>query len=187
MCENKPLKNVFTFKYLGTLFTADGLHSYDIKAKIARAYERCGQLRKIFDSPALNIQLKLRIYIAGVCSLITFGSETWNLSPRELRRLNNANSVMLSRITGKSFQEEARACSTSFNLVRSIRRRRLKWLGQILRKGESSMAYQAILDQRMMNRPGNLTMDAPPHSSMTELENLAKDKALWTTYVLRIR
>ena len=149
-CESKPLKNVSTSKYLGTLFTADGLHSYDNKAKIARAYERCGQLRKIFDSPAPSIQLKLRIYIVGVCSLITFGSETsWNLSPRELRQLNNANSLMLSHITGKSFQEEARPWSTSFNLVRSIRRPRLKWLDQILRKAETNMTYQAILEHSM--------------------------------------
>ena len=56
-----------------------------------------------------------------------------------IQRLNNANRLMLSRITGKHFQNEVSPyTSTSFNLVRSIRRRRLKWLGQILRKGEAS-------------------------------------------------
>ena len=63
LCEGKPLENVFSFKYLGNLFTANGLHSYDIKVRIAQTQVRCGKLRSIFDSPA---QLKIRPYIETV-------------------------------------------------------------------------------------------------------------------------
>ena len=174
-CEGKALENVFTFKYLGSLFAANGQHSYDIKARIAKAQVRCGQLRSIFDSPKLNVQLKIRLYIAAICSLMTFGSETWDLTPAACRLLNNANSLMLARITGKSIREEARTCTTSFNFVHNVRRRRLKWLGKILRSGEEKLTYNAIIEQHQMNRPGNLLMDAPPHSSLTELQLLSQD------------
>ena len=81
----------------------------------------------------------------------------------------NTMKQCVTLITGKSIRDEARACTTTFNLVRNIRRRRLKWLGKILRNGEDKLTYNAILDQHSMDRPVNLLMDAPPHSSVTEL------------------
>jgi hypothetical protein len=57
-CEDKPLKNVFKFTYLGTVFAADGLHDYDIASRIARAQTRCGQLRNILHSEDLNVKIK---------------------------------------------------------------------------------------------------------------------------------
>ena len=94
---------------------------------------------------------------------------------------------MLSRITGQSIREEARSNTTSYNLVCSIRRRRLKWLDKILRGGEGKLVYNAILDQYQMGRPGSLLMDAPPHSSVTELQFLSQDKKAWNRHVLSIR
>ena len=92
--------------------------AYSIEARIAQAQVRCGQLRHIFDDSTLNLGLKIRLYIVSVCSIMTFGAETWDLNKKLRRRLNTVNSVMLARISGKSIQEEARHCSTSFNLVK---------------------------------------------------------------------
>ena len=39
-CDGEVLKNVFRFKYLGTIFTADVNQKYDIKVGIAKAYVR---------------------------------------------------------------------------------------------------------------------------------------------------
>ena len=64
LCEGKPLANVFSFKYLGNLFAANDLHNYDIKVRITQTQVRCGQLRSILDSPALSVQLKIRLYTA---------------------------------------------------------------------------------------------------------------------------
>ena len=52
-CEDKEIDNVFKFKYLGSIFAADGLQEYDIQSRIAQVMSRCGQLRQIFDSPHL--------------------------------------------------------------------------------------------------------------------------------------
>ena len=40
MCENVPLDNIAIFKYLGTLFPADGKQIYNINARIAQAFSR---------------------------------------------------------------------------------------------------------------------------------------------------
>jgi len=80
LCEGKPLDNVFDFKYLGTMFNAPADQTMDVKVRIARAMKRCGQLRNILDSKIIGMKLKLRLYEASVCSLLTFGCETWTLN-----------------------------------------------------------------------------------------------------------
>ena len=108
-------------------------------------------------------------YEAAVCSLLTYGCETWDLNEKVMRQINGANSVMLARITGRHFREEANYRTTSFNLVQSIRRRRTKWVGEILRNGPDHHIHRALEVQREMALPGNLFMDCPPHRSLDEL------------------
>ena len=69
LCKNIKLENVFSFKYLGTLFTADGNQIFDIKRRIALAMTQCGKLKHIFNSPVISLRLKLRLYDAAICSI----------------------------------------------------------------------------------------------------------------------
>ena len=140
---------------------------------------RCGRLRSIFDSEVITPNLKLRLYEAAVCSLMTYGCETWNLDEKTKKKLNGANSRMLARITGKPIPQEARPASTSLNLVRKIRMRRHRWLGHILRLSPESLAFQAVAIQSQMNMEGNLLMDAPPSTDIADLARQAKDRARW--------
>ena len=65
-CEGEALKNVFKFKYLGTLFAANGLQCYDIDKRIATAKARCGKLRKIFDSKCICIVINNAVSFKNV-------------------------------------------------------------------------------------------------------------------------
>ena len=73
-CDGAPIQNVFRFKYLGTVFSADAQQSHDIKVRIAQAFDRCGKLRHVFDAPNLSIDLKIRLYQAAICSILTYGA-----------------------------------------------------------------------------------------------------------------
>ena len=179
VCDGATLKNVFRFKYLGSVFTADAKQKYDIKTRIAKALSRCGELRNVLDSRDISTKLKIRLYQAAVCSILTYGCETWRLTPPVMRQINGANSKMLARFTGKSIPQEARPISCSYNLVRHIRQRRMKWLGDILRAGPERITYQAVEQQRRLGLPGNLLMDAPPHTTLEELATKARDRGLW--------
>ena len=123
---------------------------------------RCGQLSNILNSDKISLDLKLRLYEASVLSLLTFGCETWTLSPQVLRMLNGANSRMLARFTGQSIPKEARPQTTSLNIIRKIRQRRLRWVGHILRAGSHRLAYKALQVQQQLAKQGHLLMDAPP-------------------------
>ena len=52
-----------------------------------------------------------------MCSLLTYGCETWNLDANAMCKIDGVNSVMLARITGRSVPTEACPVTTSFNLV----------------------------------------------------------------------
>ena len=185
-CNGIILENVYCFKYLGTLFTADADQMKDIKARIAQAMTRCGSLRHIFSSPNLSLHLKIRLYEAAVVSLLSYGSETWDLNAQTCRTLRGANSRMLAWFTGKSIPEEARQQTTSFNIIQKLRTRRLRWVGHILRSGEGNPAYQALVAQHEMNNTGNLLMDAPFYHSFGHLSILAQDRAYWRDLVSSI-
>ena len=81
-CSDNQLKNVFKFKYLGTIFSSDAKQNYDVKARIEKAFIRCGKLRNVLDAKALSVKLKLRLYQATVCSILTYGCETWRITPQ---------------------------------------------------------------------------------------------------------
>ena len=79
MCEGKVLKNVFRFKYLGSIFAADGDQRYDVRRRIGLAMARMGQLNQVFNSN-VKFATKKKVYKTAVCSLFTYGCEAWNIT-----------------------------------------------------------------------------------------------------------
>ena len=90
LCEGDALKSTYSFKYLGSIFTADGNEECDVKRRIAIAMQRMGALRNVFDS-GIPLDLKLKIYKTAICSLLTYGCEAWTLSEKTLTMINGAN------------------------------------------------------------------------------------------------
>ena len=141
----------------------------DVRRRVAMAQARADKLRHIWPAKVLHLRLRLRLYISGVCSIMTYGSEAWFLTREVCRVLNGANSRMVARITGQSIREEATIGTRTFNLVKWIRARRLKWVGHILRLEDSRMikqALQVIYDNR---QEGDILMDIPKHKTWQEL------------------
>ena len=60
------------FKYLGSLFAADGDETYDRKRRIGMVFERMDTLRHVFNVK-IKFDTKMKIYKTAVCSLLTYG------------------------------------------------------------------------------------------------------------------
>ena len=82
-------------------------------------------MRHIWGDNELHKNLLMRLYKSSVCSILTYGSEAWRLTPKVCVALNGANSSMVSKITGRTIREEASEGNT-FDLVRWIRVRKLQ-------------------------------------------------------------
>ena len=152
---------------------------YDIRVRICKAMSHCGKLRHLFDLPAHGPWLKIRLYVVSVISLLTYGCEPWNLTEDVMRKFNGTNSQMFSRITDNDVLTEARSSTSSFDVVKHIRVRRPRWLGQILRGNQGRLLFKSMECQHDMRNPGNLFMDAPPHVNLQDLVNQSYDKNFW--------
>ena len=93
---------MYSFKYLGSLLSADVNHHDDVVVKIVVTTTRCGQLRHVLISSKISVKLKLRLYEADVVSILVYGSETWDLDACTCHMLNGVNSHMLSWFTIKA-------------------------------------------------------------------------------------
>ena len=77
ICNGHALKNVFLFKYLGSIFAANGSQEHDLQRRITLAMSRMGQLRHVFNSD-VNLGLKMKICKVVIGPLLTYGSEAWD-------------------------------------------------------------------------------------------------------------
>ena len=174
------LNNVYEFCYLGHLFQADGdpFHAVEVRANMAKA--TFGKLHEFWSSTILDEPTKLRLYKCAVWSKITYGNVAWKMTAKTRRFLNGWNGRNLSRITGKSVQEESGAHPT-LNLVDHVRSIRLKWVRNILRKDANFPARRMLMKEKKPYEEGSILMDAPEHDTMWELAELARtnDKELW--------
>ena len=101
-----------------------------------------------------------------------------------MRSLNGANAACLHRFTGKTRVEESRETTCTYSLCKDIRRRRLAWLGHILRmedneRGVPRLVKLAVRVQHEMNGGGDLLMDAPAHLNFHDLMQTAKNRSSW--------
>ena len=79
------------------------------------------------------------VICACTCSTLTHSCEAWNLTKAVSRILNGVNSPCLGLhvITGKEYSDTA--VSPAYNLLLSVRQRRLRYLGHLLRLPHDSM------------------------------------------------
>ena len=134
------------------------------------AQARFTSLFHIWDDHRLSILLRLRLYCAAVCSTFSHASEAWDLTESVVKNINGFNSRCLHTITGKSYRETA--VNPDFNLVRSIRQRRLRYLGHILRLPPERLLRKALFAYVLGSDSvpeGSLIADYPEHLPLGDL------------------
>ena len=78
------LKEVDDFKYLGGRTQST---SVDITVRKALAWSACHRLRKVWNSN-LQKQIKKRLFLSTVESVLLYGAETWTLTKTLEKQLN---------------------------------------------------------------------------------------------------
>ena len=102
----KEAKNAWHTKYLGSIFEAGGGQMADVRARIVMVRQKFGKIHHLWKDKSLHIKLRLRLYKASVCSIVTYGSEAWTLSKEVRKDLNGANASMMVVITDNTAQQE---------------------------------------------------------------------------------
>ena len=179
MIEGEQIENVYFFEYLGCKFTADGDSMADIKHRLDIAQAAFGSLNKLWSDHRLPTSMKLRLYKTAVCSTLTHACEAWDFTKEARRTVNGFNSRCLNRLTGKSYR--ATATDPDFDLVLAIRKRRMRYLGHLLRMSSDRLVRRTLI--AYVSSP-----DGPPKGSLLddctskhieELNAQASDRKTW--------
>jgi exonuclease III len=183
------LKAAFTFKYLGVWFSGDGDRSLGREERMEQAADRFRQLGNIWNSSELSVGVKLRLYEAGVYSVLAYGCECWDLTEQAATALRAWNARRVAMITGREIKEEY--LDPSFDLLSCARARRLKWAGQLLRAKESFLPRRVALAELErtggQGQPGGIFQDAPKGVSMEVLVEMAGCVQEWGKLVGRVK
>ena len=140
------IENVESFVYLGALQQGDG----DVKADV----------KHLWKDRRLPLSMKLRLYIACVCSTFTHACEAWTMTDDVKRKINGFNSRCLHTITGESYRDTA--TNPVVDLLLQIRRRRMRYLGHIFRMPNDRLVRKtlmAYIDGGRHIPDGSLMMD----------------------------
>ena len=177
--EGEDIENVYNFVYLGNLTQGDGDDTADVTHRMNMAQARFSSLTPVWKDHRLPKSMKLRLYKASVCSTLTHACEAWELSTRVIKKTNGFNSRCLHMITGRSYRNTA--TTPHFNLVKAIRRRRLRYLGHIMRMDNSRLVKRCLIAYTrggVAPPAGSLLMDCE-HMTLDEIERAAQDRDGW--------
>ena len=97
----EKLKEVNNFKYLGAWTHSSAA---DISVRKALAWSACHRLRKVWGSK-LRRQLKERLFLATVESVLLYGAEAWTLTKTMEKQINGCYTRMLRMAYNVSYKD----------------------------------------------------------------------------------
>ena len=180
--DEEVLMDANSFIYLGSIVGKDGGTDDDIKSRINKARLAFNSLRPVWNSRALSLKNKIRIFNTNVKSVLLYGSETWKVAKTTTNKLQTFVNRCLRRILKIRWPETV----TNENLWertnqrqidRDIKGRKWKWIGHTLRRPESSVTRQAL----DWNPQGKRKVGRPRQTWRRSVEREAKTVGLtWT-------
>merc|ERR1712102_203781 len=94
--NGQKLKETDKFPYLGSVMSDSATIDDEINLRVARASSSFGKLReKVWKRRGLSFETKLQVYRALVLPSLLYGSESWTVYSRHLRKLQSFHSHIL--------------------------------------------------------------------------------------------
>lgn len=153
------IQQVENFKYLGSIVAADGTTAKEVEERIKKAGAVFAMMRRnIFAPKRVQRTVKLRVYSASVLSVLLYGSETWNCTAAEIRRLETFHNACLRCICGVSKLSHTRitalrSMATETSIESKISQARLRWLGHIARMSHDRTPKKMLFARLPARRP----------------------------------
>ena len=181
--SDPPLENVPHFQYLGSRLQGDGSDEADVGHRLEIAQSEFSTLSHLWADHRLSRTTKLRLYRVCVCSSLTHCCEAWTLNRAVTRSINGFNTRCLHVLTGEHYRETAIA--PAYDLVLAVRRRRLGYLGHVLRMPAERMvrrALMALVSDSVMYPTGSLFSDCQG-VALPQLVAMASIRTMWRAKV----
>ena len=140
--NGQQLKQVRSFKYLGSTISEDGRCDSDIKTRIAISKTAFNKVKSLLTNRSIPMSLRRRFLKSYVWSTMLYGCEAWNISSAMQKKIEAAEMWFYRRMLRISWTEHATNVSVlqrvgaGLEMMRSIRQRQLRFLGHVMRDGK---------------------------------------------------
>ena len=142
-------ERVTTFKYLGSIITADNKTSEEIQERITSGNRCFFALQNMFKSRNVSRNTKIKIYTTILRPIVMYGSECWVMTTREEQWLLRWERKILRKIFGAVRDQNGWRIRTNSELQRlfgqpdivvKIKQERIRWAGHVQRMSETRTA-----------------------------------------------
>lgn len=147
--SNKDIEDVSSFTYLGVTVNKEGGTNEEIRTRIAKAQNCFCRLNNVWRSSKLVSSTKLNLFNALVKSVLLYGCETWKLTKAQNNKLDAWQNKCLRKIlqiywpyTISNVQLYSQ--TRQMPLQNTIRNRRWKWVGHVLRMPPNGIPAVAL-------------------------------------------
>ena len=151
--DGETVKEVESFKYLGSTKNSDASCTTDIKIRIAIAKKRMVDLHVLWNDRNISTGLKIKLVKTLVWSALLYGAESWTLLKADENRIMAAEMWFWRRMLKISWKDKRTNLSvlqelnTERDLLGKVARLKMGYFGHILRGSGSPLAAQIIESQ----------------------------------------
>ena len=182
------------FCYLGTILSRDCKDMFDITARITKASNAFGSLRKsIFTNKSISISVKSAVYECLILPILLYGAEAWCITEELFRMLSNFHNRCVRSICNVSMRDVfEKRLSTQCLLdrigLKSIRayctKRQLRWAGHVARMGFERLPRKVLSSWVPSKRPIGAPEFTYGRSLYKGLRENGIDKVDWYVYAM---
>ena len=197
--DGTAVDDVEQFVYLGATVTHTGGTSEDIRKRLGHARVAYHRLKAIWSSSQIGKSTKFRLFKSNVISVLLYGSETWRMTKGDEKLLDTflhkcIRTILKIYWPQRISNEEARERAGLDRISDTIRKKRWKWIGHVLRM-EGNQNVRIALDwtpegKRRRGRPRETwrrTVEKERHSlgfdSWAAAKRSAQDRNGWRELV----
>ena len=161
---SEEIEYVKEFTYLGSVVASSGRMDADIDRRIAQASKAFGALkRSVLQDHDLTTHTKRLVYNACVLSVLLYGSESWIALRKHLKKLDTFHNRCIRITLGitrtqqwsqrLTSQEVRNRWGDSEMIATKVMRRRLEWLGHVVRMPDHRIPKQSFFGWLPQPRP----------------------------------
>ena len=161
--DEKEVKVVDSFVYLGSEVQAGGGCSKEVKSRLTKASKKFGALRNVLVDRRLSTNTRKRIYMTCVLETLLYGCEAWPLKVADEKSLESFNMRCIRSMLKLTSVEQWQRSLTNQSLRDSIgleksvgdmiRFRRMQWLGHVCRMDDSRLPKRMLFSHLPTKRP----------------------------------
>ena len=168
--NNERIENVKVFRYLGDdiKFDEPGTGDAEIDLRIAVSEGKFYELIKKLQNHKILLSTRVRILDSMVRSRLTYSCQTWNLSKRQMDRINSAYIGMLRKMMKGGYRRKKgdnefgyvysnsdviRICKTE-DISAFVQRQQKTYLAHLARKPNSSLTKRLLFNNDKYTKPG---------------------------------